>query len=289
MIGFECSFDEFIDAWNKLKAGGSLRIGNIFANAHELRKMFGKQKCRLITGKGALFLLRPWHDNMHELHFLARDIETLAENIHLLVDAPQLHLSITGKEPLISSLHDLFCANGFTRKAKLLRTLLKKPRPAILSAMRSFSEQYSNCVSFAVPEDATEIMEILKESFDTTKDNIPLYDEICDAAANEWIAVLKQDGQIAALQYFTITGTTINYIYDVTRPQWRGSNGLFPALAVWVHDELEKRQLSISRAYGWRAENKKRLVKHAKECNQQFDGMVIYNLHKAMPHQSNHM
>lgn len=149
----------------------------------------------------------------------------------------------------------------------------------VMDAMRSFSNEYMNCISFAEIGDAEEILEILKENFDLVGDNIPELFSIRQNISKRQVLVLRQDQRIASLLYFTIKNNIFHGLYDVTRKEYRGSAGLFLANSVFRYEYFKSHGIKFKRFLGWRDSGNKKLMKYAETRSpERPDGVVIYNM-----------
>lgn len=262
--------------------------GNIFLDATRLAALFTSKHCLLEETENALFVLVPRH-SFHDLLFLTGDEEGLSPALQAWLPAwPEgapLRVSVIGREPVAGALAAQFEAADFGLVKKLLRTRLKLPEEKILAAMRPFAEEVRELLGYARHGDEEEILEILRESFDPMGDNLPELAEISERIDDRGIAVVRKDGKILSLNYFGVQSGVLHSFYDVTRKEYRGGNGFFMALAIFVHDELKARGINCGRSLGWRDAAQKKLIRHAKKSNQNADGIVIYNMGRPAPSQ----
>ena len=233
--------------------------------------------------ESALFLLTPRHF-FHDVLFLTGDAPRLPEALGAWLPvwpaADTLRVSVIGRDPRAGDLAALFGAAGFGLVKKLLRTRVRLPEGKMLAAMRPFAEEARDLLGYARHGDEEEILEILRESFDPMGDNLPELTEIGERIDDGGIVVARRDGRILALNYFSIHSGVLHSLYDVTRKEYRGGAGLFMALTVFIHDELEARGISYTRGLGWRDATQKRLLRHARQNDQRPDGIVIYNMRR---------
>lgn len=260
--------------------------GNIFLDAARLAALFTSKRCLLEKTESALFILVPRH-SFHDLLFLTGDAEELPAALQAWLpvwpETAPLRVSVIGREPDAGDMAEKFGTADFGLVKKLLRTRLKLPDEKILAAMRPFAEEVRDLLGYARHGDEEEILEILRESFDPMGDNLPELAEISERIDDRGIAVVRKDGKILSLNYFGIQSGVLHSFYDVTRKEYRGGNGFFMALAIFVHDELKARGINCSRSLGWRNAAQKKLLRHAKKSNQDTDGIVIYNMRRGAP------
>lgn len=275
----DCDFPSWLSAVDTLKKDGSIKVSNFFLDINETQDLLAKNACKIIIGPaGTLFLLKPWHNGGFDIYYQSHKLENLSEDIKVLPHHLPLHVSIIGKEPLAGQIAKQFTQTSFELRKKLLRMLCKSPTESLIKALEVFAKPFADNFDFARPEEAEEIFDILAADFDPSADNLPLLSEIREAAANKWVPVIRLDGKIAALHYFTLRQNILNGLYDVTRKEYRGSDGLFPALKYYVDKHVPKIHPGIKRAYGWRDCTNKKLIKNAKSLNQNKDGVMIYNM-----------
>lgn len=275
----KCNFSTYISALDKLKKTASIKVTNFFLDGEEIKAMLAKNQCFIIeNGNGALFLLKPWHNENYDVFFMARDLASLQNSIGLLPPLMGLRVAVIGRDPLAENTAALFTAAGYNLAKKLLRMRCKPAKPGLKKALRVFAEPYAENFDFARPEDAEEILEILSGDFDPVGDNLPGLDEIREAAAKKWIPLLRINGRIASLHYFTLHNNILNGLYDITRKEHRGGDALFPALKYYVDEQVPRLHPDIKRAYGWRDCKNNKLIKNAETLNQHYDGIVIYNM-----------
>lgn len=275
------TLEAYSAAHDALKSRYPRLSGNIFLDASRLEAAFKSRPCLLHEGEKSLFLLLPRH-SFHDVLYLTGDAASipgeLAECLGAWTGSSHLRVSVIGREPEAGAMAAQFQNAGFSPLKKLLRTRLRLPDDNIRAAMRPFAEEVRDFLGYARPGDEEEILEILRESFDPMGDNLPEPGEIRESIDEGGVAVVRKDGKILSLKYFTVQGGVLHSLYDVTREEYRGGNGYFMALAVFVQDELEARGIRCTRSLGWRNAEQKKLLRHAKKSNEQPDGIVIYNM-----------
>lgn len=281
-------FQDYIAACDTLKARHRCKLSNIFLDNYGLHQKLTQKDCQLHATSGALFLLIPYHSNAYyDCLYLAADadrlnegLESLLGNIHLDQD---IRASIVAKEPMAGGLAGMFQHQGFELTKKLIRTQSTQAAPARLKAMGMFAEEYQDCMSFAILQDAEEILEILKENFDLVADNIPELEAIRENILQKQVVVLRQDGKIASLRYFRFINNTYHGLYEVTREEYR--NGAFyMALMFFAFEHFEALGKQNVRSLGWVDASREKLWKHYQKIDRFADGVVIYNM--LLKHQS---
>lgn len=276
------TFEDFSNMHDALKTRCRCSLGNLFLDRHALHELLEKKTCLLHAEDHSLFLLVPMHGAYHDCFYMAKDADALESGMTTALaqyqEALPIRASVVGKEEESDAVAALLQRQGFALIKKLLRFRLPQAKENILEAMRPYAEEYKEYLSFATKEDAEEALEILRENFDLMGDNIPELEDIQKHIAKGQVAVLRQGGRIASLQYFSIQHGTFHSLYDVTRKEYRGGNGFFLGLAYFIHTHLLAQGRQYQRVLGWRDAAKQKLVKHAKKSNQHLDGIVIHNL-----------
>lgn len=277
------TLETYSAAYDALRSRYARLAGNIFLDAPGLEAVFSARHCLLEETESALFLLVPRH-SFHDLLFLTGDVEELPEALRAWLPAwPEgdpLRVSVIGREPETGNMAKRFGAAGFGLVKKLLRTRIRLPDEKLLAAMRPFAEEVRDQLGYARHGDEEEILEILRDSFDPMGDNLPELSEISERIDDRGIVVVRKDGKILSLNYFGIQSGVLHSFYDVTRKEYRGGNGFFMAIAVFVHDELAARGIHCARRLGWRDAAQKKLLRHAEKSNQTPDGIVLYNMRR---------
>lgn len=276
------TFERFSAAYDALKANMRCTVSNIFLDRDNLCELIKSKHCFQYPTENSIFLLIPMHDKYYDLLYMAKDKNSVSESLAKLLSeysgALPVRCSIIGKEPVVGELAQLFEVNGFMLTKKLLRMRIAEPDAKILEAMRPYAEEYRGKMSFAANEDAEEILSILLDNFDPVGDNVPELQDIREHIAQKSIVVLRLDNKIVSLQYWVVQHNSLHALYDVTRKEYRGANGFFMALAVFVHDHFLAEGKRHARLLGWRDATQTKLLKHAKKSNQTPDGVVIYNM-----------
>ena len=277
----DATFELFASMHDALKARHPCTLCNIFQDSLALRKLLAEKPCLLHKAERAFFLLIPYHEYYHDCLYLAADIAALEEGLEGLLTAYCSPLairgSVIGKERLAEEVALAFQRQGFRLEKKLLRMLLGKAPEKIRKALLVFVEEYRNSVSFARPDDAEEVLEILLESFDLVADNIPELSAIRENIAKQQVAILRRDDKILSLNYFDYSNGQIRSLFDVTRKEYR-KEGLFLAIQVFLKNYFTALNMNVLRFVGWRDVTAIKLLKHSEESNQHVDGVVIYNM-----------
>lgn len=279
------TLENFSAAHDALKARTRCTRTNLFQDSHELAAMLAEKHCLLHETEKSLFLLVPYHSAYYDCLFLAADTPALADGVRGLQEAYReplaLRGSCVGREPLAGETAELFRQQGFKLAKKLLRMRFERAPEKILSIMRSYADEYQDCMSFAHPDDAEEILDILKKEFDIVADNLPELEAIRKNILNKGVVILRKDNKIASLKYFQEHKNILHNLYDVTLQEYR-REGFFMALSIFVYNYFNAQKKSI-RTFGWRDISSQKLIKHAHENNQQPDGIIIYNMLRPSP------
>lgn len=256
-------------------------LSNYFLSREDTAVLLKDKECRAHFSPDALLLLVPRHNAYYDCVFMARDACSLRAALRTLPSLTSARVpvraAIVGKEPQASELANLFKEFSFTELKKLLRMRLAPIPDNVLAAMRRLAEPFLNDVSVAKPEDAEEVLEILTENFDTIGENLPELGDIAKTIANGHCIVLRRDGCIASLHYFSIVNNIFYGYYDVTRKEYRKLGGLFQAISVYEMDVYFK-ECHVNRLIGWREAKRRKLIKASRQSNSFPDGVVIYNM-----------
>lgn len=275
----------YCDAVDRIKRNGPCTVTNQFQDARELGRELADRRCLLHADENALLLLIPRHGAYHDCRYLARDAPALDAALRSLPDpasvgaaALPLRAMVIDREPRSGRLAALFRDQGFSLRKKLLRTDNRVASPGAVEAMRLLAAEHLADVGFATPDDAGEILALLSETFDLVDDSIPELDAIRENCARRQVTVLRLDGRIAALHYFTIRNSIVHGLFDVTRREYRGAAGLFWAVSMFEYDYFSRCSVPVRRTYGWRDATRTRLVKSSRDTNCNPDGVVIHIL-----------
>lgn len=286
-------FDGFMARWNENKSRGCRCVSNIFTDADDLARKFEEKACWMHFAGNNIYAFVPRHDFYDLLYVLgdeARLCEDVAKIFKLWAKPVKIRVSVIGKEPRAGESAQKFSQAGFKLAKKLLRMQsygkengeerLKKSATKTWKVMKMFADENRECMSMADPQDAPEILEILKESFDVIGDNVPEIEEIRERIAAGCVAVLRKDGKIVSLSYREIRGG-INYgFYDVTRLEYRGGGGFGLAVTIFMAEQLAMRGVRCARSINWRDANDEKLVKYARSINELPEGVVLYNMYR---------
>lgn len=277
------TIEQYVNAYDTIKSNADSRLcSNLFLSLPQLVELFNKKDCLFVRSKSAMFILEPRHNSYYNIFFVCANTDSLGLQIRELqakytLNKP-LSVSLAGKEPETGQICEIFKSCDFRVIKKLLRMRLNRVDEKIINAMRSFGEDYNKYLEFAKPGDEQEIYDILASEFDPVGDQLPELVEIRERIDQENIAVIRKNGRILALQYFHLYPGILHSLYDVTLKEYRGSDGLFFALAIFVMEYLKAKNITSYRSLGWRDASRIKLLKHSKKSNQGWDGVVLYNM-----------
>ena len=146
--------------------------------------------------------------------------------------------------------------SGFVRTKRLARIRAKfdATRKALCEKLTA---PIPYTPEFALPGDEQEILDLLLEEFDPVADNLPTLAEIRENIEKQQVAILRNEGKILSLHYFTIHNSIYYGWYDITRKEYRG-DFLFLKIELFVSDHFQKNGIRFKRAYGWRDITNKR-------------------------------
>lgn len=274
------TIENFSDAYLDVKRQGHCVCNNIFLDGAEIQSILTKKKCFLYKEEDSLFLLIPYHNNLYyDCLYLARNLDSMSNGIQSLCNLSSvpdnLRISIIGKCESIEATSAMLQQHGFKFRKKILRMQSASLSSKMLAAMRSLAAGYEDKVSFAVPDDAEEIYDLLAEYFDIVGDNIPEIETIRENIEKGHVIVLRHEGKIISLHYFTINRNTMFGLYDVTRKEYR-KDGAFMAVALFKHDYFASQNIKCNRALAWRNLEDIKIISHANQINEYADGVCIY-------------
>lgn len=272
--------DLLVDKLDSIKKLSSSIVQNIFMDIPSIKKLFNHKNCPLFTYEKSLFLLIPKHDKFYDILFCSSSEKELLKDTAIFLndytEVLDLRASIIGKETWVSSISDIFCNNNFVIGRKIARMRNGLPTDEMKNLISDFVKEKKYTIECAQSGDENEIFSLLKSEFDLRSDNIPEIDEIEENIKENQVLVVRKDGKIVSLYYFTTKNSTEYGWYDVTCRELRKENIYFYMMDYQIKS-LAERKIPIRR-YSWRDLSNKRLMNLAKKCNQTPDGIYIYNL-----------
>jgi ribosomal protein S18 acetylase RimI-like enzyme len=176
-------------------------VTNFFPSRPKLESWIGRRELSVTTaGAGALFLRRG--ADFSHLYFFAADIESLCVSLgaFLAAEPGTIVADILGREGEINAMADALAASGFshyTRLIRLARLSSGCPPTAVQPG-----------VEYAGVQDAKAITRMLHTTFDRYAEQLPVLEEIQEAAAVQRILVVRNAGEIAGLLFFEVEGFT---------------------------------------------------------------------------------
>lgn len=276
------NFNEFVRNIDEIRLGKEF-ISNSFKSISELQELFEKKYISAREGN-SLFLLNERYDYL-DIIFFSVDFNELEQDLHVFLTrfSPEKKLRIwhtfASKEEMEKNCV-YFERSGF----KLIETIgrystkedkKKNVADAILSFAESVPKEISHYVGVANLDDALAIQKLLLTEFDPIGDSLPTLDEIKEHIQNENIFIVKsKEGELVCLSYFEVKRQIYSGIYDVTLEKYRQYFPWF-LLQIFAKKYFREKNIKISRAYGWKNLNNKKLVRKAKDLNQQLDRIRI--------------
>lgn len=278
----ERKYELFCAKYDRIKIENRDVFTNIYLDFNAIKEFFITKTCIMHEDGNCLLLLVLRHDSFYELFYICDAYTSLHTCIYSLLRLNicfPVRATIAGKdEKHNNKLVTCFSDNGFYLAKKMIRTRSKRPKEEIIEAMRVLAGDLCRDVSFANENDAYEVLALLTENFDIIKDNIPEYEDIVENINKNQVTILRQDGKIASLHYFTIHNNILHGYFDVTRKEFRGAKALFLAIAIFEYDYFKARNMNVARAIGWRDVTNSRLIKYADRSSQKADGVYVYNM-----------
>lgn len=254
-------------------------IHNIFQDANELANSMRERECMLYKGEKSMFLLVPKHNLFYEILYLSANPDTLKKDLASFMDNYNLPLalraSLIGREQPTESIASLFLDCGFILGRKIARMRNYSDEKDIRDLIALLCEDEICEVGFAVPGEESRILEILAAEFDPRADNLPELPEIRDNIERRQVIVIRVEGRIIALHYFTMRNNICYGWYDVIEKNYRQKH-LYLHMMLFQYDYWKDKE--ALRSYSWRDVNNKRLMALAKQSNQVPDGVYIYNM-----------
>jgi predicted N-acetyltransferase YhbS len=202
---------EVYEALQTAKQPGRSFVTNFFPSRPKLESWIGRRELSLAAGERGAFLLRRDADFSH-LYFLAADLEGLRPSLSaFLVSEPgTIVADLLGREDEVGTMEDALADNGFSRYARLIRVSREAASPAPAAIEPG--------VEHAEPADAAAITAMLHNAFDRYAEQLPVQQEIREAAANRSILVVRSAEAIAGLLFFETYGLTSVLRYWLVDP-----------------------------------------------------------------------
>lgn len=246
---------------------------NIFVNAHELLDTLKKQKTFMLRQDNqALFIFVRYNDTYYDLLYIcaSETYEKLAETTSFLnfikkLDLP-VRVGITGTYDKINTESIIFEQCGFIRNKTVGKITFNARKNEYAEhfvntaiAQSPESDDMDNLViTFPDVSDAKEIFDLLCEEFDLIDDSVPGPDEIAEDIKKKFVAVIKKNDRIIAVNYYRIKNRIRSCIYEYVRKEFR-TNGTMFLLNNFVNKHIAEHE-NVIRTYGWRDVTKKRLI-----------------------------
>jgi len=267
------SYSEYVAAVDKLKQQHGRIETNNFMLADKLKTIMETDAGLIVKSSRCVFLAMLEHNAFYRLYYHAAGSDGILEGLRQIDGQYDKKLplvcTITGKEAYVEGVVPTFYNEGYT--------LRKRTRRFDNSNIKMAKEPENVVVEFACEQDAEEISEMLRGNFDIYSELVPTQSEIAQNAKKEQIAIVRRDGKVAALKYFDVQNSAIYGIFDYVRPEYR-SDLIFLAIAPFISKALEKRGIVITRAYGWRDMDNKRLNQFSKKLNSIPQDVVLYTV-----------
>ena len=168
----------------------------------------------LITTTDLLLLVEADND-LSRIYFCARNDESLKSIIpNLNTDPQKTVMDVVGRGEKLEDLSNTLCNYGFQRSFRFIRMSSKTPTLPDIEIKN---------VETAIREDAFEINQIIRSTFETTYAYIPNLDEIEEDCEKGFIHVVREDNKIAAFAYIAIENHLNHCLrYFIARPEARG-------------------------------------------------------------------
>lgn len=250
---------------------------NIFLNAHELLDTLKEHETLLFQlNCQAVFLFVRYHNSYYDMIYVCSTeiFPKLAENPLFLefirkTDLP-VRVGITGGYDKINEDAEIFKQCGFTQNRTVGKVSFNAPKneyaehfintSSFLAAKKNENDTPNNnlVIAFADIADAREIFELLCEEFDLIEDSVPELDQIESDIKKKFIAIIRREGKIIAVNYYRIKNRIRSCIYEYVKKDFR-TNGTMFLLNNFVNKHIAENE-NVIRTYGWRDITKKRLI-----------------------------
>lgn len=189
---------------------------NLFADEAKLNDWIRDGAVEYALEGDSLFVLKEdrgfWH-----LYFSSSSSAGLALDLSRLPVAQRpLTTDLVGQASNAESLATAFASNGFVQYASLRRLALIPD-----AAMRSTLELNSKKAECALVPDIDQIVQLLEESFDPLKEQIPYRQELMLAVNEGRILVVREGPCLVGLLYYECTGMTSILRYWLVRDGFR--------------------------------------------------------------------
>lgn len=254
-------------------------IQNIFLDAEALARVLAEKSCRLARQEKSLFLLVPRHDSFYDLLYLSAGPAELATDLQSFLrsspDLPNLRASVIGKEGQVEPMVDAFARNGFFLGRKIARMRNYVDINHLEEQIALLCDE--DCeVGYAGPGEEQAVLDLLLEEFDPRSDNLPELGEIAENIRKNQVIVIREEGKIIGLHYYTMQNSMSYGWYDVINRAFRNKH-LYLHMMCFQYELWKSREMPV-RSYSWRDVNNKRLMALARQSNQLPDGVYIYNM-----------
>lgn len=255
-------------------------IQNIFLDAGGLARVLEEKECRLARQEKSLFLLIPRHTSFYDLLYLSAGPAELAGDLQSLLQAspglPNLRASVIGKEGHVEPVVEAFAAHGFSLGRKIARMRNHMDVHNLEGQIALLCDDDECDIGYAEPGEEQAVLDLLLEEFDPRSDNLPEIGEIAENIQKKQVIVIRDEGKIIALHYYTMQNSMSYGWYDVITKAFRNRH-LYLHMMRFQYELWKNRELPV-RSYSWRDVNNRRLMALARQSNQLPDGVYIYNM-----------
>lgn len=255
-------------------------IQNIFLDAGALARVLEEKPCKLARQDKSLFLLVPRHESFYDLLYLSAGPVELAADLHRFLlsspGLPNLRASVIGKEGQVEPVVEAFARHGFFLGRKIARMRNFVDIHKVEEQIVSLCEEEKCEIGYALPGEEQAVLNLLLEEFDPRSDNLPELGEIAENIRKKQVIVIRDEGKIIALHYYTIQNSMSYGWYDVITRAFRNKH-LYLHMMRFQYELWKNRERPV-RSYSWRDVNNKRLMALARRSNQLPDGVYIYNM-----------
>lgn len=270
----------YFETLNGLKMTRRIPLtNNLYDSATLAELLASKPDARLFVSDAALLLLLPRHGQYDELLFHGAGIDSLRGLLGRYLESPDfirpVSVRVSAKGPVLSDYDQLFTGLGLIAGKKLGRTCIRGWTGKNYRLAMSLADDRLKETRFAAPGEEGEILAILRATFDVMDEGVPELDEIREAINNKNVIVVDVDGRIGCVAYYSLENNIYRGLFDATLPAYRKDFIYLNTLKFFANYK-KAANLVIKKSYGWRDLSKKRLVRFAKNLEQQLDGVCLY-------------
>jgi len=205
---------ELFEQTNRLKRAGGL-IGNNYLSLSALTE-FSKQEDSILAYNKNVVALICEDVGVTRLHFYLSSLEAAPALKELLEPIPQRPIIVdcVGKQNQVDAVSKALCKAGFAPYTSLSRLRTSKVPYAVVP---------EGLVQAACPEEASEILNLLVQTFDPYVSHLPSKEKLLRLINDRLIYRIVKDSKVVAVECLEKVGTHGLYLYQgAADPAYRG-------------------------------------------------------------------